>query len=138
MTTQIAAYVCDGLPEGVGGHQRGVLTRLCSSNRQQIGSENLMRRTLRFLACKVTPVQQAHGQWRQHTQHASQPFNAPHLALFDAACGFQIRVRVLHNPPVRIPSDVLPRVLKRRRRNRGQQNPFQRLFSDGRVLFPDA
>ncbi|MEO7018541.1 MAG: hypothetical protein ABI234_00125 [Ktedonobacteraceae bacterium] len=117
MATQIATHVCDGLPEGVGGHQRGVLTRLCGNNRQQIGSENLMRRTLRLPTCKVTQVQQAHGQWRQHTQHASQPFNAPHLALFDAACGFQTRVRVLHNPTVLLPPDVLPRVLKRRRRN---------------------
>ena len=135
--SQIASQLCDGFPEGSRRHPCRRLTCLCGNNGKQIGFDGLVSRTLRFPSGKVSQLQQTHGQGRQQPQQPYQALSALDLALFQPASRFETLMILLHDPAVLIPPDALPGLLERRRGDRGQQNPLQRLFSGGSLLFPD-
>ncbi len=135
---QIAAQLGDGLPEGSCSHQRGSLTYLRCHNGKQIRIEDLLRRALRLTTGQIPQAEQTDCQWRQQAQQANQTVGALDLARFELAARFEALVVVLHDPAALIPPDALPGLLERRGRDRGHQNPFQRLFSAGGLLFPNA
>ena len=113
------------------------LTGLCCHKGEQVCIEDLVSRTLRLTAGQIPQVQQTDCQWRQQPQQADQTVSALDLTRFETAPRFETLVVVFHDPAVLIPPDALPGLLKRRRGDRGHQDPFQRLFAGGCLLFPD-
>ncbi|MEO9027398.1 MAG: hypothetical protein ABI413_01130 [Ktedonobacteraceae bacterium] len=79
---QIAAHLGDGFPERLRGHSGGRLTGLRCHNGEDIGIQHLRSGLLWFQSDEVSPLQQAHRQWRQEAEQALQPINTLHLALF--------------------------------------------------------
>ncbi len=81
MTGEIAAHLCNSLPENLGGHRRRRLTRLGGDNGDDIGIQHLASGLLGFPTGKVSQAQQTHRQRRQEAQQAFQPVNTLHLTV---------------------------------------------------------
>src|SRR5258708_3647558 len=135
---QIATQACDFRPEGAQCHAGGRLTATLGQDRKHQRINDLRSRALWCFTSVVTHLQQAHGQRRQQTQQAHQTVNARPLSVLNATAAFQTLVLVLHTPATTVPVHTLPCLCERRRGDRGQQKPFQRLLSFWSLLFPDA
>src|SRR6266568_707769 len=137
-TSQIATQACHFRPEGTQSHSSRQVTRALGQDRQHQRINDLVSRALGCLPSAGTHLQQAHSKRGQQTHQTDQAVNALQLPFFDATPTFETLVIVLDQPPMSIPLHTLPGLVKRGGGDRGQQNPFQRLFSFWSLLFPDA
>ena len=135
---QIATHLGDGFPERLGRHLGGRLTSLRGHYGEYVSIQNLLSGSLRLPARQVAQLQQTNGQRRQEAQQAFQTVNRLNLALFEMAAGFETLMIVLYDPAMLIPIHSLPGLFQSQCRHRGQQHPFQRLFSGWGVFFPDT
>src|SRR5712672_1607995 len=137
-TPKVAALACNGIPT--------LLRRqLDYRHLSQIGDNSynflghaLFSWQLWIQASHSTQLQQADSHWGKQPQHTPQPFIGLQLPLFDATSRFESLVIVFDNPTHSVPLNPFPSVFNRVDRNRGDQDPFKRVFSFNRILFPSA
>ena len=135
---QIATQACHLRPEGAQRHGGRQLTTTLGQDRKHQRINHLVSRALWVFTSGRTYLQQAHGKRGQQTQQAYQAVNTLQLPLLDATPAFETWVIVLDQPSMPIPVHALPRLFERGGRDRGQQDPFQRLLSFWSRLFPDT
>src|SRR6266571_8483988 len=135
---KVTALTCDGIPtllrRQLGCRHLGQI----GHNLDDLIWHRLTGWLLWRQASNGTQLQQADSHWGKQPQHTPQPVIGLQLPLFDATSRFESLVIVFDSPTHSVPLDPFPSVFNRVDRNRGDQDPFKRVFSFNRILFPSA
>jgi hypothetical protein len=106
--------------------------------RKRFWLDDLMGWAFWSLTREVTQWQQPHGKRRQQAQPAEQALGALHLSVLAATSRFEALVIVLPPKACALPLNSLPSLLAGRRDQRGEPDPFERLFAFGGSFFPHS
>ncbi len=119
-------------------HGGGRETYVSTQDRQRVRLDDRVGRALWCLKGEIAHLQEPHGQRRQQTQQADQTFAARPLSFFDVTARLKASVIVLHAKARTMPLDPRSCLFTTAAHQRCQQDPFERLFSSGRLFFPQT